>query len=96
MWIKTQDGKRIINTDNVIGIGVSRRIHNDGSVDIYATTVESKVEPKQPIPTNTCVILGTYPRETVQKVFDDICRESFTYIDLSSYTEEESNKTDAE
>jgi len=83
MWIKTQDGRRIINTDNIVGIGVSRRVYQDGTVDIYARTVDipNTVKPAQLVASD--IILGTYPREEVMDKFNEICSELSYVMDLS-------------
>lgn len=90
MWIKTQDGRRIINTDNIVGIGVSRRIYQNGTVDIYARTVDipSTIKPAQLV--DSIIILGTYPREEVMDKFNEISNW-LAYLDLS-----EGDKTNAE
>lgn len=80
MWIKTQDGRRIINTDNIVGIGVSRRIYQNGTVDIYASIAKpdtSKFDPP------SSIILGTYPREEVMDKFNEISTELSYIMDLS-------------
>lgn len=91
MWIKTQDGRRIINTDNIVGIGVSRRIYQNGTVDIYASIAQPDTSKFDPHAAPSSIILGTYPREEVMDRFNEICRCGFTYLDLS-----EGDKTNAE
>lgn len=73
MWIKTQDGRRIINTDNIVGIGVSRRVYQNGTVDIYASIANG----------STDIILGNYPRDEVANKFKEICTELSYVMDLS-------------